>query len=469
MDEKKNFRDYDQWQGIFRTITPNELLEPEHPARVVDAVVERLDLTSLYERYSEEGAPAYHPRMMLKVLFYSYVNGMMSCRSMWSGLKDRADYIFLSGDQVPDFRTINRFRQTVGSQLPRLFSQIVHLCAALGMVGFEHLAVDGEKIQANASFRKGMNKQRYAQSLARVEKGMQKLLSEEPPDDVSEQVRKKRMETLRKQRERLEQFAQQIEELEEDGYLNLTDPDAAQMKHKDGRSVPSYNHQSAVDGKYGITIATETRADAFDHSRHLLPLVDKATENAGGRFEKVMADSGFCDFEVLGEVQSRPERFYLPDRDFRKKTGKGGKYTQNAFTRTESGAVYCPAGLPMGSHGVNRTKAGVTVQVYRATACPTCPKKSKCTSGKVRSVAIDPRQEVRDTMRARLRTAEGRETYMKRQGIIEPVHGHDQKNLGWRQHHLRGIEKAHNELMLVRIGSNLKKMALYRADQVVLR
>ena len=68
-DEKKNFRDYDQRQGIFRTITANELLEPEHPARVVDVVVERLDLASLYDEYREEGAPAYRPKMMLKVLF----------------------------------------------------------------------------------------------------------------------------------------------------------------------------------------------------------------------------------------------------------------------------------------------------------------------------------------------------------------------------------------------------------------
>ena len=223
-------------------------------------------------------------------------------------------------------------------------------------------------------------------------------------------MRAKRVETLRKQKERLDEFAQEIEKLEEDGSLNVTDADAAQMKHEDGRSVGRYNHQSAVDGKYGITVGTEARADAFDHIRHLLPLVDKATQNAGGRLAEVMADSGFCDSEVLGKLPSRPERYYLPDRDFRKKTDKGGKYTQNAFARTETGTIICRAGPPMRSHGAVRTKAGITVQVYRASGWPTCPKKSKCSSGNFRSVGIDPRQEVRDTMRARLQTAEGRET-----------------------------------------------------------
>ena len=66
-----NFRAYDQSQGAFRAIIPNDLLEPEHPARIVDRVVELLDLSSIYGWYQDEGIQPYHPKMMLKVLFYS--------------------------------------------------------------------------------------------------------------------------------------------------------------------------------------------------------------------------------------------------------------------------------------------------------------------------------------------------------------------------------------------------------------
>ena len=86
-----NFRPYDQAQGVFRPIIPNELLEAEHPARVIDRVVELLDLTEVYESYADEGNPSYHPKMMLKVLFYSYRGGVMSSRGMWDALKTRAD------------------------------------------------------------------------------------------------------------------------------------------------------------------------------------------------------------------------------------------------------------------------------------------------------------------------------------------------------------------------------------------
>ena len=74
----------------------------------------------------------------------------------------------------------------------------------------------------------------------------------------------------------------------------------------------------------------------------------------------------------------------------------------------------------------------------------------------------------RKIMREKLRSDNGREVYMSRQGIVEPVHGDDQKNKGWRQHHMRGLAKASLEFMLIRIGSNLGKIARYRARELLL-
>ena len=155
--EKHNFRDYDQSQTYFVPIRLSTFLESDHPARVIDRITERLDLSRLYEDYSEEGTPAFHPKLMLKVLFYGYYKDVMSCRKLWDAVEQRADFIFLAAGQVPNFRTINSFRLRHLQILPGLFSQIVMLCTELGMVGFEHLAIDGQKIQANASCRKSKN------------------------------------------------------------------------------------------------------------------------------------------------------------------------------------------------------------------------------------------------------------------------------------------------------------------------
>lgn len=171
-----NFREYNQEQMSFTPIIPANLLEEEHPSRIIDKVVELLNIDNIIETYKREGNPSYNPRMMLKVLFYAYFIGAMSCRKIWDNLKCRADFIFLSGNQVPDFRTINDFRKKHIELLPCLFSQIVHLCTQLEMVDFKYLAIDGQKIKANANFTKSKNKERLEKSIDRVTKGLEKLI-----------------------------------------------------------------------------------------------------------------------------------------------------------------------------------------------------------------------------------------------------------------------------------------------------
>jgi hypothetical protein len=111
---------------------------------------------------------------------------------------------------------------------------------------------------------------------------------------------------------------------------------------------------------------------------------------------------------------------------------------------------------------------GHTETVFKGTMCGECPVRSDCTSAKDghRSVRFDSREPYREEMRERLRSEEGREAYRKRQGIVESTHGHDQKNLGWRQHHLRGLKKARGEFLLIRIASNIGKIARYKARQL---
>jgi transposase len=466
-----NFRCYDQSQGAFRAIIPNDLLEPEHPARIVDRVVERLDLSSIYGWYQEEGSQPYHPKMMLKVLFYSYLTGTMSSRKMWEGLKNRADYIYLSGDQIPDFRTLNRFRSRHLEQLPGLFAQIVHLCTKLGMIDFRHLAIDGQKIQADASWRRSKTKKRLVKSMARVTEGMRKLLEKEVSEDFSQETKQKRLAELARQEKHLLALKGLLDQIgDEQANINMTDPEAKVMRHKDGRSLPSYNHQSAVDGAYGVSCAVKTE-DRCDGELDLLELVDQAKENTGQVHEKVMADSAFGGYEVLEklEEQQRPEEYFVPDARFaatEKSEGEKSKFDGSRFEKREDGTVICPAGHPMVLKG-ERQEESHTVRTFVGTGCEGCPLRENCTTAKQRTLNIDSREPLREAMREKLRTDRGRETYMKRQGIVEAVHGDDQRNKGWRQHLLRGKGKAALEFMLVRIGSNLSKIATYRPGELL--
>ena len=110
---------------------------------------------------------------------------------------------------------------------------------------------------------------------------------------------------------------------------------------------------------------------------------------------------------------------------------------------------------------------GHSERLFAGVACAGCPVRSLCTKAKTgdRHVSYDSREPFRDIMRERLHTVAGRETYRKRQGIVEPNHGHDQKNLGWRQHHLRGLAKANLEFLLLRTAGNIGKIIRYKVKE----
>lgn len=468
-DDKNNFREYNQKQSFFITVTKDKFLNAGHPAAIIDTVVERLDFENLYCYYSKEGNKAYHPKMMFKILFYGYYTGIMSCRTIWDSVVNRSDFMYLAAGQVPNFRTINDFRLRHLKALPGLFTQIVFLCNELGMLNFEHMAVDGQKIQANASYKNSKNLKGIKKEYEKIRKGLEKLLDKEVNEYFTEDTKEKRTRTLAKKLDKLECFQKQLEALnDEDKRINMVDPDAPIMTHKDGQKVPSYSHQSGRDGKFGVVTTVKTTQNN-DLPKDLLPLVDQSIENTGKKHNKVTADCGFCNYDILQKVEEeREENFHIPDSRFAaSQKEEKGKFLIEKFDKNENGGYDCPAGHPMKYKQTNTFDDGHTVNVYQGTACSECPLKKRCTNGKKRNINIDSRIPYRDIMRDKLKSEEGRETYMKRQGLIEPVHGDDQKNKGWIQHHLRGFEKASAEFVLIRIATNLAIMVKHRRKEIL--
>ena len=338
------------------------------------------------------------------------------------------------------------------------------------MVGFEHLAIDGQKIQANANFKKSKNLKGLKKEYEKVKRGIEKLLSKEVNEYFPEETKEKRIGRLSQKLEELEEFQKELEALgDEEKRLNMTDADAPVMKHKDGTSKPSYTHQSATDGKYGVVTALQT-TQANDNPEDLLKLVDASNENTGGEHEQVSADCGFCDYEVLEAVEEqRNEEFYVPDRLYensKKDASEKNRYNLEQFGKDDEGNYVCPAGNTMKYVGVVTNGQGNEMERYIGTGCSECPLKEKCTKGKQRTINVDLREGYRGKMREKLNSDKGREIYMKRQGLVEPLHGDDQKNTGWKQHHLRGLEKARGEFILIRIATNLAKIIKYKSDEV---
>ena len=466
-----NFREYNHEQGFFCTLIPDKILEEDHPARIISLVVENMDLENLYLCYSEEGNSSYHPKMMLKVLFYGYYDGTFSGRKIQNNLTEKASYIYLSGNQVPDFRTINNFRVRHLDIIPELFTQIVFLCVKLGMVDFKYLAVDGQKIHANASLRKSYNLERLEKRYDKIVKGLWKLIENEiiePEEKIKDEKRIKKLKEEKKKLEDLKRTLKKFQKKGKEENTNITDKNAKVMKFKDSTFKPAYNHQSAVDGLFGITTAVETTQNN-DLAEDLKPLVKKSVSNTQSNHENVLGDCAFNNYENIEELLSdkNKEKYFVPDRQFeREENGEKGKYDLSKFVIKDSETVFCPEGKKM-KKIQKKYYNGYRNYIYEGLECGSCLNRPECTSGNKRIIEIDGRMKSRDKMRERLKSDEGKKIYSKRKEIIENLHGNDQKNKKWTQHLLRGIKKAEIEFMLIRIGSNLGKIIRYRSNELL--
>lgn len=146
------FKAYHQRQAMLLPPSLDELIGANHPVRIVDEVLSRIDIQPLIRQYKPGGSSSYHPGMLLKVLVYAYINNIYSSRKIEEALQQNIHFMWLSGMSTPDHNTINRFRgERLKDSLKKIFTQVVHLLAAEGMLSIKELYTDGTKIEANAN------------------------------------------------------------------------------------------------------------------------------------------------------------------------------------------------------------------------------------------------------------------------------------------------------------------------------
>jgi len=147
-----NFMEYNPEQLSMVYLNLEERIPPTHLVRFVSSLIEKLDMKELYDSYSEEGRPAYHPMMMLKVIVYAYMMGIYTSRKIARAIRENIYFMWLAAEQQPDHRTINDFVSGRCSRyLERIFCQVVLFAQEAGYLSLNNSFVDGTTLQANAS------------------------------------------------------------------------------------------------------------------------------------------------------------------------------------------------------------------------------------------------------------------------------------------------------------------------------
>ena len=471
-------RPYDQEQMFLLPPSLNEWVRRDHPARVFSELIDRID-TGIFRDVKDEGRPAYHPKMMLKVLLWGYATGVRSSRKIEEKLQQDVVFMWLAGMERPDFRTLCLFRTGNREAIEQVFTDVITIARAMGMGSLGLVALDGSKVQASSGIESFKSVGQWRKILNEAKGEARRIIDEAEQIDREENARfgeAARGDELPEGLDKAEARIGKIEELlrrakelgkEDKARMSLSDPEASFM-HKRTTSIPAYNAQLAVTEDHLIVHADVTTepvdvnqvksgAEGIERFAGALPIV-------------LVADAGYGGGENLKYLEGSGIDAYIPEQGERQigkeKRPRQHLYGKGSFTYDEAKDRYiCPQGAEMKPSA----KARVTgpyhkreINVYRPKrgVCARCPRRLQCTTDEKlgRAISRDGYEEYRDRMRAKLVTEQGRMLYGKRKCIVEPVIGQIKTRCGFSQFLLRGIQKVRIEWKIGAIAHNLLKI-----------
>ena len=136
-----------------------DLIPEDHVCFVVEDFLEEIDLSSFDQHYAGAGHPAYHPRIILKLIIMGVLDRIRSSRAVARNARENVVYIYLAEKLAPDFRTISDFRKANAQLIKDCFKHTVTIAKQEGMLDLSHLTTDGTKIKANAANRSVFTKE----------------------------------------------------------------------------------------------------------------------------------------------------------------------------------------------------------------------------------------------------------------------------------------------------------------------
>ena len=512
---KVTFKPYTQQQLLLPT-NLEELIPEQHLVRVVNDVVDDLDLGSLMRQYKGGGTSSYHPKMLLKVLIYAYTQKTYSCRQIAKALNENVNYMWLSGMNKPNFRTINRFRGVMMQEvIEDIFTSVLQYLIEHGYVNLETYFVDGTKIEANANrysfvwrkstenYKKNLQEKvrQIMEEVERVNEEEDRLYGDKDLEEYGEDAdidSQSLRELTRQLNEKLKRVPQDkqlkkvVKKLENDyiprmvkyeqyqekfagrNSFSKTDEDATFMcmkeDHMRNRQLkPGYNVQIGTENQFITGYSIHQRPG---DSACLVPHLEKMRQRLDRLPDKVVADAGYGSEENYTYLEGHQIDAYVKYGTFdseqrkRRKIPEREKFWSSNWRYDEQEDEYiCPQGKRLTYEKTRRFRTDnhylTDRRVYRCKDCEDCPVRALCTKSKYgRSIWMSSRlNQFRQRARDRLQSSEGERLRSQRLVEAESVFGQVKHNWSFRRFLLRGLEKVNIEWGVVSIAHNVAKLA----------
>jgi transposase len=477
-----NVRGFDRDQQFLMPPSVGDWLPDGHLAWFVLDVVAELDLSGFYAGYREDGrgGATYDPGVMLSVLVYAYCVGERSSRRIERRLTEDVAFRVVAANQGPDHATLARFRRRHRDAIGELFAQVLGLCVAEGLVASGVVAVDGTKVEANASAWSNRTRRQLADEILAeaetVDAAEDEALGERRGDELPERWVDRR-ERRARVREALRQLdAQGAADWEtymaqraareaaagrklpgrkpaagskkgKDRHANTTDPDSRMLRARN-RFVQGYNAQAAVSEDQVVVAAEVT--NAANDTTCFEPMASAAAENlvaAGGQpVGTFVADAGYWStdnacLDIDAEVLIAP----VPATNGVTDVHDPRLAERHAvLDRLHAGALTIRQAAQ--EMGVSETWARELLRAYRANG-------------------PDP-AVIRAAMEERLASETGAAAYAKRKITVEPMFGNLKANLRFRRFSQRGLPAVTSEWRFICAVHNLMKIHRHRLAPV---
>jgi transposase len=504
----KTFRPWQPGQTSLLPPSPREWLSEDHQVYFLLDLVDVLDLSAIVipaQAKDPRGEKGFDPRMMTLLLLYAYCVGTVSSRKIERACHEDLAFRVLTANQQPDHSRISEFRRRNLEALRCLFVQILRLCQEAGMVSLGHVALDGTKVQANASKHKAMSHERMLKAEAQLEKEIRELLRKAEILDAQEDGKygKGKLgsdlpKELRRRQDRLEAISRARKALEAEAA-------AAAARDRAKQAAAAEAAANAVADAADTDADADAAADASEEQK-LADKAARAKEKAKAARELAIEKANEAGLEPQGLESQPPDA--MPYRGLAHRAdGSPTARTQRNFTDPDSHIVksdgnvlqgYNCQAVVDGDHqvivamGVSNQPPDVehlvpmlvrtianTSQVPKtliadagywsednAKACEDRGVDPHIATGRLPHGQPPPPihgpipkdLDSKGQMARKLRKKEGKEIYARRKTIVEPVFGQAKEGRGLRRFLLRGLEKVNDEWLLWGTTHNLNKL-----------
>ncbi len=509
------FKQYHQQQSLLLPPSLEELIGEKHLVRVVNEVVERMNINDLVNLYAGGGTSAYHPRMLLKVLLYAYSVKIYTGRKIAKALSQDIHFMWLSGMSRPDFRTINYFRSSKAKEVIEvLFKEMLEFLLEHSYIKMENYFCDGSTFRADANQHKMVwkkNAERYKVKTEEKcielfkqidalnsqedhqygnqdleEKGEASVITQdaifqqvailnEKIGEATDKLTKRKAATLKRKlkeaESKLGKYEQQLHTSGRRSGYNRTDKDASAMMMKNKVEIlPAYNVVAGSEDQFitGLSVHQNTN-DGVCFSDHL----DQVAAQQPFSPDRIIADSIFGTEQNYELLEEREIENYMKFPYYHAEQKKS--YQENPFVKDNfrydllTDSYECPNGQRLTfqkkyNQTHKRTGYQSVIKEYGCADCSGCPFYQPCcksTQGANRSIKVNEKlEDYKQQARENLGTDKGIQLRKQRSIEIESCFGDIKHNMGFRRFHLRGLRKVKTEFTLIAMAHNLRKISI---------